>query len=210
MPEEKLGRGDATALLQEDLSKSIQTTRNYIDALKLRADGNLPAGSYYAYLLNTRRVAKVSAEGKRMSYSCLVVVGNGQGTAGIGMGKDITPGNALYKATRTARNSLIHIDRFDDRTLFHAINDRYAKTKLVIRLRRPGSGTRCAWHVWKMLSAIGVSDVSVKIHGSRNPTTVAYALFNALQRQSTAQDVADRRGVRVLDMDPREIRYPGY
>ena len=140
-----------------------------------------------------------------MSYSCLVVVGNGQGTAGIGMGKDITPGNALYKATRTARNSLI-IDRFDDRTLFHAINDRYAKTKLVIRLRQPGSGTRCAWHVWKMLSAISVSDVSVKIHSSRNPTTVAYALFNALQQQSTARDVADQRGVRVLDMDPREIR----
>jgi ribosomal protein S5 len=52
--------------------------------------------------------------------------------------------------------------------------------------------------------------VSVKIHGSRNPTTVAYALVNALQRCSSAQAVADRRGLRILDMSPDEIRVPGY
>ena len=51
---------------------------------------------------------QVSAEGKRTSYSSLVVVGNGKGTAGIGMGKDVQPGNALYKATVDARKSLTY------------------------------------------------------------------------------------------------------
>ena len=208
--EDLQSKRDGTALMQEDLSKNLLTTRSYSDALRLRESGALPEGSYFAYLLNTRRVAKVGPEGKRVSYSVLVVVGNGQGTAGVGMGKDVTPGTALFKATRTARQNLVHIDRFDDRTLFHAINDRFAKTKLVIRLRRPGSGTRAAWNVWKILSAFGVTDVSVKIHGSRNPTTVAYAMCNALQRMSTAQDVADRRGMRILDMDPAWIKVPGY
>ena len=77
-------------------------------------------------------------------------------------------------------------------------------------MRRPGSGTRCGWLVWKILSAFGISDCSIKIHGSRNPTTQAYAVVNALRRMSGAQDVAERRGLRVLDMDPEQVRFPGY
>ena len=72
------------------------------------------------------------------------------------------------------------------------------------------SGTRCSWLVWKILSAFGITDCSVKIYGSKNPTTVSYALVNALRRMMGAQEVAERRGLRVLDMDPAEIRYPGY
>lgn len=145
-----------------------------------------------------------------MSFSSLVVVGNGQGTAGLGMGKDAEIGNALYKATIDARKNLVHVSRFDNRTLFHAIDDRFARSKLVLRLRRPGSGTRCSWTVWKILSAFGITDVSCKIHGSRNPITVSRGLVNALRRMSSAQDVAERRGLRVLDLDPTEIQVPGY
>jgi len=198
------------ALLQTDLAQNLQTSRSLMSSIELRESGLLPEGGYFAYLLNTRRVSKVSAEGKRTSYSSLVVVGNGKGTAGIGMGKDVQPGNALYKATVDARKSLTYVERFDERTLFHAIEDRFAKTKLVIRLRRPGSGTRCSWTVWKILSAFGITDLSVKCHGSRNPTSVAHAVMNALQRSSSAQQVASRRGLRVLDMSPDEIKVPGY
>ena len=81
---------------------------------------------------------------------------------------------------------------------------------MVLRLRRPGSGTRCSWTVWKILSAFGITDISVKLHGSRNKTSVTYAIFNTLQRMTSAQMVADRRGVRVLDLDPNQIRVPGY
>ena len=179
-------------------------------AVTLRQNGLLPEGAYFSYLLNTRRVVKVTAEGKRQSFSCLVCVGNGMGTAGVGMGKDINAGNALYKATVDARKNLHYIDRFDGRTLWHAIDDRYAKTKVVMRMRRPGAGTRCSWGVWKLLSAFGITDCSVKIYGSKNPTTVSYAVVNALRRMMGAQEVADRRGLRVLDMDPALIRYPGY
>ena len=225
-----------TFKLTEDLSRSLLTTRNYSDgeqcgsflfsafslsltqrvcacacaAVTLRQNGLLPEGAYFSYLLNTRRVVKVTAEGKRQSFSCLVCVGNGMGTAGVGMGKDINAGNALYKATVDARKNLHYIDRFDGRTLWHAIDDRYAKTKVVMRMRRPGAGTRCSWGVWKLLSAFGITDCSVKIYGSKNPTTVSYAVVNALRRMMGAQEVADRRGLRVLDMDPALIRYPGY
>ena len=212
MPEERWLRDkeEGTFKLQEDLSRNLVTTRCYSDTVTLRENNMMPEGSYFSYLLNTRRVTKVTAEGKRMSYSCLVVVGNGQGTAGVGMGKDAVAGNAMYKATVDARKNLTFIDRFDSRTLWHAIDDRFARTKVVLRMRRPGSGTRCSWAVWKILSAFGITDCSVRIYGSKNPTTVAYATVNALRRMLTAQDAAERRGIRVLDMDPADIRYPGY
>ena len=64
--------------------------------------------------------------------------------------------------------------------------------------------------VWKIFSAFGITDVSCKIHGSRTPTPVAYAVVNALKRATSSQQIAERRGVRVLDMDPKQIRTPGY
>lgn len=210
MPTEKIGATVEDELLMPDLSRNLVIARSFADSLQLRDAGRLPDGAYFGYLLNTRRVTKSGAEGKRISFSTLVVVGNGKGTAGVGMGKDIEAGNAMYKASVDARKNLFHVQRFDNRTLFHAIEDRFAKTKLVLRLRRPGSGTRCSWTVWKILSAFGITDVSVKIHGSRNPTTVAYAVCNALQRATSAQQDADLRGRRVLDMHPDEIRVPGY
>ena len=85
----------------------------------MREEGRLKEGSYYAYLLHTRRVTKVGPEGKRVSYSVLVALGNGKGTAGIGMGKDLAPGTALYKAARDAKKNLVHIELFDGRTVFH-------------------------------------------------------------------------------------------
>ena len=190
------------------LSRCALCGPGYIQGLQLREAGQVKPGDYFGYLLNTRRVTKVGPQGKRISYSTLVVVGNGAGAAGLGMGKDLTPGGALQKAARKAKSQLQYVDRFDGRTLFHAFDDKFARTKVVIRLRRPGSGTRCGWGVWKMLAAFGITDVSVKVHGSRNPTTVAYALFNSLQRMTNAQDIADRRGVRVLDMCPSEIKVP--
>jgi ribosomal protein S5 len=211
MPKEDWeAKRNATMMMAEEMSRNLMTTRNFIDACALRESGMLAEGSWFAYLLNTRRVSKVGPEGKRTSYSCLAVVGNGKGTAGVGMGKDLVAGNALYKATLDARKKLIHVDRFDNRTLFHAVDDRYARTKTVLRLRRPGSGTRCSWIVWKILSAFGISDVSVKIHGSRNPTTVAYAMVNTLQRMVSAQQVAEAKGIRVLDMSPEDVRVPGF
>jgi small subunit ribosomal protein S5 len=133
----------------------------------------------------------------------LAVVGNGEGSAGFGMGKDLEATSALYKATQAARKNMVYVERFDGRTLFHEMEERFAANKLVISLRKANSGTRCNWTLWKILSAFGISDVSIKVHGSRNKMGMTHALFNALQRMQTAQSTADRRGLRVLDMTPR-------
>jgi hypothetical protein len=92
---------------RERYMKSITQFPTYMRALDARANGQIPAGAYFTYVLHTRRVNKVNGTNKRLSYSVLVVVGNGKGSAGLGMGKDLTPNAALMKATHAARKSLV-------------------------------------------------------------------------------------------------------
>ena len=94
---------------------------SFIDSQKLRESGVIKPDQYFTHLLLTRVTSKVGPEGKKRSFSQLVIVGNGNGTAGLGAGKDVTPGMALFKATQNAKRNLVHVDRFDGRTIFHAM-----------------------------------------------------------------------------------------
>mmetsp|Transcript_7376 Transcript_7376/g.14764 ORF Transcript_7376/g.14764 Transcript_7376/m.14764 type:complete len:406 (-) Transcript_7376:13-1230(-) len=189
--------------VREKYLKSIAQFRTYMGALDARASGQLPAGAYFTYVLHTRRVNKVKGTNKRMSYSVLVVVGNGKGTAGLGMGKDLAANAALMKATHAARKNLVHIDRFEERTIFHDFESEYRGTKAVVVMRRPFSGTCVNWLAWKIFSAFGISDVSCSVYGSMNNINQAHAIVNGLIRMVTPQKVADDRGKRVLDIVSR-------
>jgi len=197
---------DDIALQREKKLATISMCPGFYDSLKVRESERLKSGQYFAYVLHTRLVTKVLAGGKRRSYSVLAVVGNGEGSAGFALGKDLEATHALVKAVHNAKKNLVHIERFDGRTIFHEHEETFIKTKLVIKQRRANSGTRCNWLMWKVLSAFGITDVSVKVHGSHNNISQTHAIFNALQRMQTAQKVADRRGKRVLDMMPRSQR----
>ena len=221
-------------------------------SVNARLSGQIPAGAYFTYVLHTRRVNKVNGTNKRLSFSVLVVVGNGKGSAqprgsnppgrarmpareparpqarppdtgsnhppdatwraassaaaGLGMGKDLQPQAALMKATHAARKNLVHVDRFDGRTIFHDFESHYRGTKSIVIMRRPFSGTCCNWIAWKIFSAFGISDVSCTIHGSKNNINQAHAIVNGLIRMVTPQQVADKRGKRVLDITSRGNR----
>ena len=73
---------------------------------------------------------QVTGAGKKGSVSVLAVVGNGQGTAGFGLGKDMEATTALVKACRAAKKNMLHVERFDKRTVFHDMEDKWAKTKV--------------------------------------------------------------------------------
>jgi len=176
----------------------------FMASVAAREGGQISPGSYFTYVLHTRMVSKRGPEGSRRSFSVLVVVGNGQGTAGLGMAKDLAPNAALMKATHAARRQLVHIDRFDGRTIFHDMEERYGPTKIVIRTRRAHSGTRCNWLAWKIFSAFGITDLSCRMHGSNNNINQARCIVNALLRMDTPQQIAARRGKRVLDMTVRQ------
>ena len=91
---------------------------SFIDSQKLKENGVIKPNQYFAHLLLTRVTSKVGPEGKRRSFSQLVIVGNGKGTAGLGAGKDATPGMALFKATQNAKKNMIrNSPRSDEPTL---------------------------------------------------------------------------------------------
>jgi len=113
---------------------SLGMVQGFIDATKLRDSGALPAGGYFAHVLHTRRVSKTTGGGKIGSFSILAVVGNGQGTAGFGLGKDADATSALVKAVRAAKKNMLHIERFDNRTIFHDMEDKWAACKVRLGL----------------------------------------------------------------------------
>mmetsp|Transcript_11897 Transcript_11897/g.20063 ORF Transcript_11897/g.20063 Transcript_11897/m.20063 type:complete len:383 (+) Transcript_11897:62-1210(+) len=190
-------------MVRERETDSLAVCSTFLGSVQLRQSGKLGSGQFFAHVLQTRRTAKVTHQGKKISIGVLAVVGNGQGVAGFATGKDADATVALVKAIRAAKKNLVSVERFDQRTIFHDMEEKYKCTKIVIRLRRAGAGTRCSWCIWKILNAFGITDVSVKIHGSTNHLYQAHAFFNAVQRMTTAQMIADRRGQRVLDMTPR-------
>ena len=199
--------GDEQEVREKRMSAMAQLP-TFMASVAARESGQLAPGSYFTYVLHTRRVSKRGPDGSRLSYSVLVVVGNGSGTAGLGMGKDLVPNVALMKATHAARKNLVHLDRFDGRTIFHDMEGWYGPTKVVIRMRRAFSGTRCNWLSWKIFSAFGISDLSCRVHGSTSNINQARCIVNTLMRMDTPQLIASRRGKRVLDMTARNHANP--
>lgn len=149
----------------------------------------------------TDSTQKIIKQGSIMSIRSLVVVGNRQGAAGFGIGKGLLHEDAHNRAMRQAMRSLVHVDLFDKRTLYHEVKGRFNSTKLFLRPRPIGSGETVGDVVRSVLYCFGVSDVVGKIHGSRNQYSVVQATFNALQKHESPEEVALQTGRPVVDLN---------
>ncbi|ORZ31163.1 ribosomal protein S5, C-terminal domain-domain-containing protein [Catenaria anguillulae PL171] len=147
-----------------------------------------------------RRTVKVTKGGKVVSMSALVVVGDGNGSVGYGEGKDAEAPRAVRKATAAAIKNMIAVDRYDERTVLHDLDCKFKSTHIVMRAAPPGFGIRTNPNVHEVCRCAGISDLSAKVMGSRNPINVVKATFLALQKQKTATDLARDRGLRVHDV----------
>ncbi|KAJ1741145.1 28S ribosomal protein S5, mitochondrial [Coemansia sp. RSA 989] len=151
--------------------------------------------------LVVKRTVQMTRKGKIPSMYALVVVGNGNGSAGYGEGKSNETAKAVLFATRNAIKNMTHIPRYDDRTLYHDIEHKFKATKLLLWARRPGFGCRVAPIIHEIFECIGIHDVAGKIHGSRNPMNVIKTVFEALKTQRIPSDLAKARGLRLIDVN---------
>ncbi|KAJ2254944.1 28S ribosomal protein S5, mitochondrial [Coemansia sp. RSA 451] len=151
--------------------------------------------------LVVKRTVQMTRLGKLPSMYALVVVGNGNGSAGYGEGKANDAAKAVMFATRNAIKAMNHIPRYDDRTIFHDIEHKFKATKLVLWARRPGFGCRVAPIIHEICECIGIQDLAGKIHGSRNPMNVIKTVFEALKTQRIPSDLAKARGLRLIDVN---------
>ncbi|KAK4053381.1 28S ribosomal protein S5, mitochondrial [Microbotryomycetes sp. JL201] len=126
----------------------------------------------HRYPLVLKRVVNMKTKGKTPSMYSLVVVGNGNGLVGVGEGKDDAANKAVSKAFTQAVRSMDYVDRYDDRTVWGTMESNFGTCKIQMRSRPPGFGLRVNPHIHQVAKAAGITDLSAKVYGSRNPTRV--------------------------------------
>ncbi|MDQ6986499.1 MAG: 30S ribosomal protein S5 [Mariprofundaceae bacterium] len=144
-------------------------------------------------LVFINRVAKTVAGGRRMGFTALMVVGDGNGHVGFGHAKAKEVPEAIRKATEIARRSLINVPRKDG-TLHYEVIGRQDASRVLLKPASEGTGVIAGSSVRAVMDAVGIHDVLTKCLGSRNPLNLIRATFNGLKALETPAQVAMRRG----------------
>ena len=142
----------------------------------------------------TRRIAKVVKGGRRLRFNALVVVGDGEGQVGAGMGKALAIPDAVRKGNAAARRNMVNIP-LKGSTLPHEITVKVGASIVVIKPAPTGTGIIAAGAMRAILELGGVRDVVGKSLGSRNPINIVAATIEALRQLRDPQAEMARRGV---------------
>ncbi|MEK7287262.1 MAG: 30S ribosomal protein S5 [Elusimicrobiota bacterium] len=149
--------------------------------------------SFKETVVSIKRVTKVVSGGKRMAFSSLVVVGNGEGQVGIGKGKARDVQMSILKATNQAKKHLTSVPLVNY-TIPYPIIGNYGSARVLLRPAAPGTGVIAGGVVRALLEACGVKNILTKSLGTSNPHNVIHATLNAFSQLKTKEDVAKRRG----------------
>lgn len=145
-------------------------------------------------LVGVQRVTKVTKGGRAFGFSAIVVVGDGKGVVGHGLGKSKDVSSAIAKAVEDAKKNLVRIPLIEG-TLPHEQKGKYGGAKVFIKPASEGTGVIAGGAVRAVLESVGVHDVLSKSQGSSNPHNVVKATFDALLQLRSAETIAKQRGV---------------
>ena len=151
-------------------------------------------------LVSVNRITKVVKGGRRFAFSALVVVGNYEGSIGIGHGKAKQVPDAIKKATQSAKNNLFKMPLKEGRTLHHDILSKDGAGKVLLRAAPSGTGIIAGGPVRAVCEVLGIQDVVAKSLGSANPHNVLKACVKGLMSQSSPKMLAAIRGKKISDI----------
>ncbi len=150
-------------------------------------------------LVCINRVTKVVKGGRTMKFSALIVVGDGNGSVGIGMGKAAEVPEAIRKATSAAKNNMVKIAMVGT-TIPHEIQGEFGSGKVILLPAEEGTGVIAGGPVRQVLEVAGIKNIRTKSLGSNNPINCAKATFDGLSRLRTAEQIAALRGKTVAEI----------
>ena len=148
-------------------------------------------------MVHVNRVAKVVKGGRRFSFNAIVVVGDGQGVCGHGLGKANEVSDAIQKGFDNAKKNLIKIPMTKTGSIHHPVVGKAGAGKVLLRPASEGTGVIAGGAVKNLLDVAGVHNILSKSQGSSNPHNMVKAAFVALKNLTDPLEVAQRRGISV-------------
>ena len=159
--------------------------------LRLSADAELKEK-----MVALNRVSKVVKGGRRFSFSAIMVVGDGKGTVGFGLGKANEVADAIAKGIEDAKKNLVRVPLFRN-TIPHPVYGKFSGGFIFLKPASPGTGIIAGGAMRAVLDAAGIHDVLAKSKGSSNPHNVVKATIDALVQLRDAKAVAKTRGINI-------------
>ncbi|NTW28378.1 MAG: 30S ribosomal protein S5 [Coriobacteriia bacterium] len=156
-----------------------------------------PVSELQEKVVYINRVSKVVKGGRRFALTALVVVGDGAGNVGVGMGKSQEVPIAIKKGIEDAKKNMFKVPLTKDKTIPHGIIGEFGAGRVMLKPAAPGTGIIAGGPVRALLELAGVTDALSKSLGSDNALNMVKAAAQGLQQLASPQDIARRRGLSV-------------
>ncbi len=155
-------------------------------------------------VVSINRVSKTVKGGRRMQLTALVVVGDGKGKVGVGLGKSQEVPNAIKKGTEDAKKNLFTVPVTDEKSVPHEIIGEFGAGRVLIKPAVPGTGVMAGGPVRAIMELAGIQNVITKSLGTSNALNIVKAAAEGLKAMESPEQVAERRGVTVDEMFGRK------